>query len=163
MEHLQALRRLPPLRMATIGSVVVSAGLLLFAASAMFTRGPRASAATLAAANPPAQLAPETPRTVLEPVDPEPTGRFSPATAWRALYVRSHDLAGCRRSGVWGGTTATVTFGNDGAVSKVAFRPPFRGSATARCVADVLESAQVTPFAGRPGAVDFWFYVSPRQ
>jgi hypothetical protein len=58
-----------------------------------------------------------------------------------------------------------VTFANDGSVSNVFFRPPFSGSATAACVADVITSVHVASFDGKPGAVDFWFYVErwPRQ
>jgi hypothetical protein len=55
-----------------------------------------------------------------------------------------------------------VTFANDGSVIKVAIPPPFRGSATAACVADVLESVRVAPYSGKRGIMDFWFYVAQR-
>jgi hypothetical protein len=151
--YLQAALRMArrqPMRAVAIASMVVGVALFLVVSAVLFESGPRAAAATLAAAHPP------------PPPPPEPTGRFSVATAWRALFAKSHDVSGCRRNDVWGGTTATVIFGNDGSVSRVAFRPPFTGSETGRCVADVLESAHITPFAGKPGAVQFWLYVAPR-
>jgi hypothetical protein len=55
-----------------------------------------------------------------------------------------------------------VTFDNDGSVTKIAFRRPFNGSATASCVADILRSVRTEPFAGESGVVDFWFYVNNR-
>jgi hypothetical protein len=89
-------------------------------------------------------------------------GPFVVSTAWRALFATSRQVADCRRGALWGGTTATVTFGSDGAVTKIAFRRPFTGSATASCVADVLRTVRTEPFEGDSGVVDFWFYVKPR-
>jgi len=151
-----------PIRWVLIAGATWSAAAFVVAlvAASLLAPRPRAFAATLAAANPPLPPSPEPPP--VEAVAPQPSGPFSHSAAWHALYVTSHQVAGCRRSKVWGGTTAIVTFASDGSVNNVAFRAPFTGSATASCVAGVLESAHVPPFAGKAGVVEFWFYVSQK-
>jgi len=157
-EQLQSFGRLPA-RVWAIGCVAVSAALLLLTAVVLLApRRQPAAAATIAAIGPAPPTLPEPP-TVAEPGPPEPLARFSQAVAWRAVHLAA-GVADCRRGNVWGASTATVTFANDGTVSHVAFRRPFAGSATATCVADVLESVHVAPFAGDAGAVSFWFYVA---
>jgi hypothetical protein len=145
-------------RVVAIGCAAASAAVVVSAAALLGHHRQPPVALAVAAPPPPPPPLPHPPA-VAEPAEPEPTEGFSQAFAWRALYATSGEVARCRR-GVWGGTTATVIFGNDGAVSNVAFRRPFRGSPTATCVAEVLESVHIAPFAGKPGAIAFWFYVA---
>jgi hypothetical protein len=159
-ERLEGLRKVSA-RAQTIGGAAVGAALIVMAASVFQSREPPAFAAANAARHPPPPPPPPEPAPV-EAAPPEPMAPFVVATAWRALYATSRQVADCRRGGVWGGTTATVTFGNDGSVTKITFRRPFAGSATASCVADVLRTVRTEPFAGDTGLVDFWFYVNNR-
>jgi hypothetical protein len=59
----------------------------------------------------------------------------------------------------WGTGDAKVTFVSDGSVSKVAIGTPFRGTPTGNCVSDLLSTARVPPFSGKPGTVDYQFFV----
>ena len=145
-------------RVVAIGCAAASAAVVVSAAALLGAHRQPPVAPAVAAPPPPTPPLPHPPA-VAEPAEPEPTAGFSQAVAWRALYATSGEVARCRR-GVWGGTTATVIFANDGAVSNVDFRRPFRGSPTATCVAEVLESVHIAPFAGKPGAIAFWFYVA---
>jgi hypothetical protein len=157
-QHLQLPRKLPA-HALTVGGAAVVAALIVLVASLLQSREPIAFAAANAARHPPPPLPEPAP---VEPAPTEPLAPFVVSTAWRALYATSRQVADCRRGGVWGGTTATVTFGSDGSVTKIAFRRPFTGSATASCVSDVLRSVRTEPFAGESGLVDFWFYVNSR-
>ncbi|HEV3194082.1 MAG TPA: hypothetical protein VGY54_26430, partial [Polyangiaceae bacterium] len=149
-------------RVVAIGCAVAAAMLLLIAAVLLAPRQPPAVAASIVAPQPPPPSPLPEPPPVTEPTTPVPIAGFSQAVAWRALYSTSGEVAHCRRRNVWGGTTATVTFANDGTVTGVAFRRPFRGSQTAICVVNVLESVHLAPFTGNAGAVNFWFYVQPK-
>jgi hypothetical protein len=159
--RLRTLRRLPVRQRVAVGAMSVL--LLLLLAALLHSPRQEAAAATLAAQHPPSAPLPDPPP--VDPPAPAPPVRFSHAAAWRALFAMSRDVTQCRRGWLWGGGTATVTFANDGSVSDVAFRPPFRGSATAACVADVLETVRVASYDGKRGAVDLWFYVDqwPRR
>jgi serine/threonine protein kinase len=144
----------------TFGAAAIGGAVIVAAASLLQSREPLAFAAANAARHPPPP--PPEPAAV-EPAPPEPPmAPFVVSTAWRALFATSRQVADCRRGPVWGGTTATVTFGSDGSVTKIAFRRPFTSSATAACVADVIRSVRTEPFAGDSGVVDFWFYVNSR-
>jgi hypothetical protein len=154
--RLRTLRRLPVRQRVALGAM--SAVLLLLLAALLHSPRQEAAAATLAAQHPPSPPLPDPPP--VEPPESPPPVRFSHAAAWRAVFAMSREVTQCRRSSLWGGGTATVTFANDGSVSDVAFRPPFRGSATAACVADVFETVRVAPYDGKRGAVDIWFYVA---
>jgi serine/threonine protein kinase len=159
--RLVVLRKLPP-HALTSGAAAVGAALLVTGGSLLLrSPEPLAFGASNAARHPPPPPEPETP--VVESPPPAPPPPFVVSTAWRALYATSRQVADCRRGNVWGATTATVTFGNDGSVTRVAFRKPFTGSTTAACAAEILSTVRTEPFAGQPGVVDFWFYVSNRS
>ncbi len=160
-DRFSALTGTPP-RLLAIGSAVLAAATVMILAVLAYAPASAASAAALAGASLPVPPAAEQSSPASEAALPQPGEPFSTEAAWRALYSTSHEVAGCRRGKVWGGTTATVTFGNDGSVNKVVFRRPFARSTTATCVASVLESVRAPPFHGKQGIVDFWFYVRPR-
>ena len=97
------------------------------------------------------------PAVTLPPLDHFPAG-----TAKQALDAVSGEVTKCRKGKVWGIATATVTFGNDGAVSHVAISVPLTGTATGACVSDTLSTAHVPPYAGKPGVVAYRFFVSAK-
>lgn len=91
-----------------------------------------------------------------------PLAHFSKTDAKAALDATSKDVARCKKGKGWGVASATVVFGNDGSVSRVAVGTPFTGTGTGACVAEVLQKAKVPPFGGKPGVLMYRFYVAPR-
>jgi hypothetical protein len=79
-----------------------------------------------------------------------------------ALDSTAKTVAACRRGKLFGPAQATVTFGNDGAVSRCVVSPPFLGTPTGACVAEALSEARVPPFLGKAGTVVHKFTVSKK-
>jgi len=90
---------------------------------------------------------------------PSSTAHLPVTLAKQALDAASHDIAHCRRGKVWGISSASVTFGNDGAVSHIAIGVPFTGTTTGQCVQDALSAVKVLPFPGKPVVVTYRFFV----
>jgi hypothetical protein len=95
-------------------------------------------------------------------VELPPTDHFLASAGKQALDALSTGVAKCRRGKVWGIATATVHFGNDGAVSHVEISVPFTGTPTGVCVSETLTTARVGAFGGKPGIVLYRFYVAPK-
>ena len=94
------------------------------------------------------------------PSDSSGTTAHLPVTlAKQALDAAAHDIAHCKRGKVWGISSASVTFGNDGAVSHIAIGVPFTGTATGQCVSDALSAVKVQPYTGKPVIVTYRFFV----
>jgi len=172
---------------ATTSAVAAS---LLVCLVVLLVTWPRSRAATASAPTTtlPARAPPMMPATSAEPSPPAPTAtgtaspsaaspattgesspsppvsgpRFSILAAHRAFLSTSHETARCKRSTMWGVAKASVTFANDGSVDHVVIGPPFTGTPTGACVADVLRTVHVPPFGGAPVTYITRFYVSPQ-
>jgi serine/threonine protein kinase len=92
---------------------------------------------------------------------PPPLARFSKADAKSALDATAKDVARCKKGKVWGIASATVSFGNDGAVTRVVVGAPIGGTGTGACVSEILQAAKMSPFGGKPGTLVYRFYVAP--
>lgn len=91
------------------------------------------------------------------PVDPD---AFNEAAARSKLAQANGILAFCKRKdGVTGPGTAAVTFGPDGAVSKVAMDAPYAGTPAGDCVTGHFNRVKVNAFKGPPKTVRHAFTV----
>lgn len=93
---------------------------------------------------------------------PTAVTHFSKTDAKAALDATAKDVARCKKGKGWGAASATIVFGNDGAVNRVVVGPPFTGTGTGACVAEALQAAKTAPFTGKPGVMTYRFYVAPR-
>jgi serine/threonine protein kinase len=93
---------------------------------------------------------------------PAVPAHFSAAAAKRAFNAASRGVAACKRGARWGTANATVTFDPDGSVKEVLIGAPFKGTATGKCVSDMLGAVRVPAFAGDPVVYVTPFYVAPR-
>jgi serine/threonine protein kinase len=89
-----------------------------------------------------------------------PIAHFSKTDAKAALDATAKDVARCKKGKGWGTAVATVAFGNDGSVSHVAVGPPFGGTGTGACVSDALQTAKMPPYGGKPGFIQYHFFVA---
>jgi len=108
-------------------------------------------------AKPESQPAPKAPKTP-EPVAAAPEGKqvddvggeFDRAAAVAALGAAASAASGCRKEGdPTGVATVHVTFSNAGRATRAVVEgPPFAGTATGGCIAEMLRKAKVPPFGG---------------
>ncbi|HTR03871.1 MAG TPA: hypothetical protein VMN82_11800 [Thermoanaerobaculia bacterium] len=89
-----------------------------------------------------------------------PLAHFTKVDAKAALDTTAKEVARCKKGKGWGSASATVNFGNDGSVSHVAVGPPFGGTGTGACVSEVLQTAKMPPFGGKPGTLVYRFFVA---
>jgi hypothetical protein len=161
-------QRRPTARLLVVLAAVLGAGLLIALMVSLRRHPPSEEQRLVPTATSAATAAPAPPPPVLEPVAPEPattpapTKPFNLFAAKRALEATSRSVLACRKEKRWGVALATVTFANDGAVSGVVVGPPFAGTPTGACVAEGLSAAHVPPFAGKPGALVYRFFVAPK-
>jgi hypothetical protein len=94
---------------------------------------------------------------------PEPQASFDAKAAKHALDATAKTVANCRRGKTFGAAKATVTFGNDGAVSACVLGASFAGTPAGACVSEALSEVHVPPFRGKPGVVVHRFAVSPKH
>jgi hypothetical protein len=148
-----------PARHGDAPTPAVASALAPASASAAGSASAAASASAGAAAvNEPAASA-TAPEAVAAPAAVAP---FSGAAAKRALDGTSRDVLKCHRGKVWGVGSAWVTFANDGTVSRVVLGGPFHGTPCGDCVTEALSAAHVAPFLGKPGSVNYRFFVAAK-
>jgi len=155
----------------TLGAVLV----LLAAGGAAFffgeVRRHRAQASVAANVSPLAPVVPVPSASASAFTDPLDAGaatveasaslaHFSKTDAKAALEATAKDVARCKKGKVWGVASASVTFGNDGSVSRVVIGVPFTGTGTGACVSDALQTAKMPSFGGKPGTLVYKFFVS---
>jgi eukaryotic-like serine/threonine-protein kinase len=159
--------RIPPAILVALVIVVPCAISVVYAVVLVNLHGrPKPAPSALTAPPPipsalPSAPAPSAPPPVdVSPVPsaPEPAPRFNPSVARHALDAVSRDVLHCRKGKAWGTAPSTVTFANDGSVSRVVVGSPFRGTTTGQCVSELLSSVTVPPFTGK-GVLDYRFFV----
>jgi hypothetical protein len=146
------------------------AGLVTFVAGSLRTCAGAAPASSAVAASsslpeavePPEAAAPVESSPPVASAAPAVTAQFSAPAAKRAFKEASRQVAACKHGPRWGTANATVTFDPDGSVQKVSVGSPFRGTATGKCVSDVLGAVHVPAFGGEPVVYVTPFYVAPR-
>ncbi|MGH7436587.1 MAG: hypothetical protein ACRENE_13015 [Polyangiaceae bacterium] len=122
-------------------------------------------APTPAPVGPPA--GPEPPAEVSPPAALPPDGvatspLFDAVAAEHALAATAKAVARCRHGRVYGKGQATVTFGDDGAVTQCVLSARFRETAAGACVATALSAVHAAPFSGEPRTVVHPFEVAPQ-
>jgi serine/threonine protein kinase len=161
--RVERLREEPRARLLMVGGSLAGAVLLVTLVASLWrhcgTPIPPPTAAASSAA--PVAVPPPEPEPAPQPTPaPAPTRPFNAYAARRALDATSGNVLSCRRDKKWGVALATVTFGNDGAVSQVAVGVPFRGTPAGECVAEDLSAARIPPFAGKEGVVLYRFFIA---
>jgi serine/threonine protein kinase len=168
-----------------VGGIAAASLIGIGATTALRSRRPSAATAITAGDNPPVSSASSSEASPLASSVPRSTEKeppaaqtppaesvattaserptpFAPGTAKRALDSKRPELTKCRRGKAWGYGLATVTFGNDGSVDKVALAPPLAGTLTGECAKGTLVAARIAPFVGSPRSVAYKFYVAPK-
>jgi hypothetical protein len=85
---------------------------------------------------------------------------FNAAVARAALDPAEKAVSKCRHGPLFGPIRTTVTFGNDGAVSRCAVSVPFVGTPAGACVIDAVSGVHMPPFLGKPGTVIYKFNIA---
>ena len=80
-------------------------------------------------------------------------------TAQKKLEAQNKVLVFCRRDGVTGRGTATVTFAPSGRVTGVVLDPPYAGTAEGSCVIRKFQSVRVPPYTGGPAHLKHAFSI----
>jgi len=124
--------------------------------------GAAAGTPASSASAPPTEATPTTAPAASAP-SPDPTAPFDARSADHALSATAKTIANCRHGKIFGAGRATVTFGNDGAVSACVLPTAFAGTATGACVTDALSAVRVPPFRGKPKPVAHRFVVAPKR
>jgi len=138
-------------------------------ASATATAAPTTTTSSAAAAAPapapsasPLETAPAPAPSAAAP-SPAAAVSFDAKAAKHALDATAKAVANCRRGKTFGTGKATVTFGNDGAVSASVLGAPFAGTPSGACVTEALSGARVAPFHGKPAVVVHRFVVASKR
>ncbi len=115
---------------------------------------PTTKAATTPAAEAPAKTTPDkapgTPTSVKAQPEVNVDADFDKSAAAAALGASARQASSCRKPGDPSGVaTVHVTFSNAGRATRAVIEgPPFAGTSTGGCIADILRKAQVPPYGG---------------
>jgi serine/threonine protein kinase len=128
---------------------------------------PSASVAALAEIAPAQPAAPSAPaETAIELPPPAPAPRpevaaaFTRAAAVTALEAAGGDLLECRTLGdLSGPATLRATFDRNGVVTRIHINPPYTDTPEGACILDRFGRAQMTPFRGPVGTLNYTFDV----
>jgi hypothetical protein len=87
--------------------------------------------------------------------------RFRRAAAIAALDKAATDIGECRPMGsLWGPGSIRAAFSNDGSVTRLMLGPPYVGTQEGSCVAAHFRTAQMQPYGGTAGAVNYTFNIA---
>jgi serine/threonine protein kinase len=85
---------------------------------------------------------------------------FTRSAAIAALEAAGGDLSSCRRQGgLSGAGSIRATFGKTGAVMRITIGPPYVDTPQGACILNRFGGAQMEPFRGAPGAVNYTFHM----
>lgn len=118
------------------------------------TAGATTKAATTSAAETPAKTTPDKAPAATTPVKAQPEvnvdADFDKSAAAAALGASARQASSCRKPGDPSGVaTVHVTFSNAGRATRAVVEgPPFAGTSTGGCIAEILRKAQVPPYGG---------------
>jgi hypothetical protein len=87
---------------------------------------------------------------------------FDALAAEHALGATAKAVAKCRHGKVFGHGQASVTFGDDGAVTRCVVSGRFKDTPAGACVMAALSGVHAAPFAQGPQTVVHPFEVAPR-
>jgi serine/threonine protein kinase len=85
---------------------------------------------------------------------------FTRSAAVAALEAAGSDLSSCRRqAGLSGAGSIRATFGKTGAVMRITIGPPYADTPQGACILNRFGGAQMEPFRGAPGSVNYTFHM----
>jgi serine/threonine-protein kinase len=91
-------------------------------------------------------------------IPPGPLATFTRALAGAALEAAGGDLSDCKTLGSIRGTgSIRATFNKSGEVAKITIGPPYADTPEGACILDRFGRAQLSPFRGPAGAVNYTF------
>jgi len=115
---------------------------------------PSAAAPTPLTAPPTPSAAPVTPSAA-------PTTTFRRANANAAIAAAGGDLSDCKSLGnIRGSGSVRVAFNWEGGVAQITIGPPYANTPEGACIRERFAKAQMAPFRGPPGAVNYVFNLS---
>ncbi len=120
----------------------------------------QASTAAEVPAEPPATAPSPTAPMTPAPTTPAPTTPFTRAQANLALETAGGDLSECQTLGALHGPgSIRASFNKSGGVARISIGPPYADTPEGACILNRFGRAQMAPFRGAPGAVNYVFNV----